>query len=95
MKHHLAAVVILLTICMLPLLAAAQTDSEVRSYSATQVKRYLTGNGRATKTQMQRAIQTTMGLANLPEPSDLADALAIGLCCLADVRQTERAEVMP
>jgi crossover junction endodeoxyribonuclease RuvC len=76
------------------LLAAARANSEVRSYSATQVKRYLTGNGRATKAQMQRAIQTTLGLASLPEPPDLADALAIGLCCLADVRKAERAEVM-
>ena len=76
------------------LLAAAEAGSEVRSYAATQVKRYLTGNGRATKAQMQRAVQTTLGLSSLPEPSDVADALAIALCCLADVRQTERAKVL-
>lgn len=75
------------------LLAAAEAGSEVRSYSATQVKRYLTGNGRATKPQMQRAVQTTLGLAGLPEPSDVADALAIALCCTAEVRQTEHVEL--
>jgi crossover junction endodeoxyribonuclease RuvC len=76
------------------LLAAAEAGSEVRSYSATQIKRYLTGNGRATKMQMQRAVQTTLGLPGLPEPSDVADALAIALCCVADVRRAEHAEMV-
>ena len=67
------------------LLAAAKVGIEVRSYSATRVKRYLTGNGRASKAQMQRAIQVTLGLLALPEPADVADALAIALCCAGDV----------
>ena len=66
------------------LLAAARLGIEVRSYSATRIKRYLTGNGRATKAQMQRAIQLTLGLLTIPEPADVADALAIALCCLGD-----------
>ena len=76
------------------LMAGAEAGSEVRSYSATQIKRYLTGNGRATKMQMQRAVQTTLGLSGLPEPSDVADALAIALCCMADVRRAERVEML-
>jgi crossover junction endodeoxyribonuclease RuvC len=76
------------------LLTAAEAGSEVRSYSATQIKRYLTGHGRATKGQMQRAVQTTLGLPKLPEPPDVADALAIALCGLADVRQARPAEVL-
>lgn len=66
------------------LLVAARRGIPVRSYAATQVKRYLTGNGRATKDQVQRAIQATLGLSELPEPPDVADALAIALCCGAD-----------
>ena len=77
------------------LLAAAKLGIEVRSFAATHIKRHLTGNGRATKTQMQRAVQTTLGLASLPEPADVADALAIALCCAADVRRERRAEVTP
>lgn len=61
-------------------LVAAQAGLEVKSYAATQVKRVLTGNGRAPKAQMQRAIQVELGLAALPEPADVADALAIALC---------------
>ena len=63
------------------LLAAARRNIEMQSYAATQVKRYLTGRGRADKAQVQRAVQVALGLPNLPDPPDVADALAIALCC--------------
>lgn len=61
-------------------LAAAQRQLPVASYNATRVKKALTGNGRAPKEQIQRAIQRELGLAKLPEPADVADALATALC---------------
>ncbi len=61
-------------------LAAAQYQVPVYNYAATQVKKLLTGNGRAPKTQMQHSIQRELSLATLPEPADIADALAIALC---------------
>ncbi len=61
-------------------LAAAKAGIEVTNYSATQVKKILTGNGRAPKSQMQLAIQRELRLLTLPEPADVADALAIALC---------------
>jgi crossover junction endodeoxyribonuclease RuvC len=61
-------------------LAAAQAGIPVTHYSATQVKRILTGAGRASKDQVQRAIQRELALPKLPEPPDVADALAIALC---------------
>jgi crossover junction endodeoxyribonuclease RuvC len=61
-------------------LAAAQAGIEVVHYSATQVKKILTGAGRAGKAQVQRAIQRELGLTSVPEPPDVADALAIALC---------------
>jgi len=61
-------------------LAATQAGIPVRSYPSTQVKRMLTGNGRAPKTQMQRAICHEFGLSTPPEPPDVADAMAIALC---------------
>jgi len=61
-------------------LAAAQAGVPVIHYSATQVKRILTGNGRAPKTQVQQAIQRELRLDRVPEPADVADALAIALC---------------
>jgi crossover junction endodeoxyribonuclease RuvC len=68
-------------------LAAAEAGIPVISYSATQIKRILTGNGRAPKSQVQQAIQRELRLANLPEPPDVADALAVALChCYLGVR---------
>jgi crossover junction endodeoxyribonuclease RuvC len=61
-------------------LAATQAGLPVHSYAATQVKRLLTGNGRAPKSQVQQAICHEFSLAAPPEPPDVADALAIALC---------------
>jgi crossover junction endodeoxyribonuclease RuvC len=61
-------------------LAAALADIPVKHYAATQIKRILTGNGRASKSQMQRAIQHELALAVVPDPPDVADALAVALC---------------
>ena len=54
---------------------------EVRSFSATRIKKSITGNGRASKGQVQRTIQTILSLPELPEPSDVADAIAAAICC--------------
>ena len=61
-------------------LAAAQHQIQVHNYAATQVKKMLTGNGRAPKSQIQFAICREFGLSEIPEPADVADALAIALC---------------
>jgi crossover junction endodeoxyribonuclease RuvC len=64
--------------------AAARLSIAVRHYAATQVKRFLTGNGRASKSQVQQAIASAYGLRSPPEPADVADALAVALCCAYD-----------
>ena len=61
-------------------LVAAQHQIPVYDYAATKVKKLLTGNGRAPKLQMQEAIQRELTLPRLPEPADVADALAVALC---------------
>ena len=61
-------------------LAAAQAGIPVQDYAATQVKKTLTGNGRAPKSQIQLAIKHQLALPTLPSPPDVADALAIALC---------------
>jgi crossover junction endodeoxyribonuclease RuvC len=62
------------------LLAAANKDIPVVSYSATNIKKTITGHGRAGKDQVQRTIQGELGLRTIPEPPDVADALAVALC---------------
>ena len=62
------------------LLACRQAGVAVRDLAATHVKKSLTGNGHASKAQVQRAVQAVCRLARLPQPPDVADALAIALC---------------
>jgi crossover junction endodeoxyribonuclease RuvC len=61
-------------------LAAAEAGIPVVHYSATQIKKILTGAGRASKEQVQRAIMRELGLPQIPDPPDVADALAVALC---------------
>ena len=62
------------------LLAAAQNGLTVTNYAATQVKKTVTGSGRAGKEQIQLAMLQEFRLAAMPEPADVADAMAIALC---------------
>ena len=62
------------------LLAGAQHGIPVLSYAATQVKKLITGHGRASKEQMQYTIMRELDLQTVPDPPDVADALGIALC---------------
>jgi len=61
------------------LATAAAAGLEIIPVSATNVKKVLTGSGHASKRQMQLAVATTLRLAQVPEPHDVADAIAIAL----------------
>jgi len=62
------------------LFAAVEREVEVVHYTPTQVKKLLTGSGRASKEQIQHVVQAEFKLERLPEPHDVADACAVGLC---------------
>ncbi len=59
----------------------AEAGVEVKSFSATRIKKSLTGNGRASKEQMQKTVQLVLSLREIPQPADVADAIAAALCC--------------
>ena len=61
-------------------LAIGRAGIPIQSYSATQIKRILTGSGRAPKSQVQLAVARQLNLAETPEPPDVADALATAIC---------------
>ena len=61
-------------------LAARLAMIPVVSFPARRVKQSVTGNGNASKVQVQRAVQNFFSLAALPRPPDVADALAVALC---------------
>jgi crossover junction endodeoxyribonuclease RuvC len=76
------------------LLAAAQNNLAVHSYSPREVKASVAGHGNADKRQMQIMVRALLQMAELPEPSDAADALAVALCHL-QAEQTRARFVMP
>lgn len=62
------------------LLAAAQQGIAVAEYAPLKIKSSVVGYGMAQKEQVQFMVARLLGLAELPQPSDAADALAIAIC---------------
>lgn len=62
------------------ILAATLVGIPVFEYAPSQIKRSVTGRGQASKTQVQRMIQSLLNLPKPPEPEDAADALACAIC---------------
>ena len=62
------------------ILAGAVAGIPVYEYSPREVKKAVAGRGDASKEQVQRMVQTVLGLVQPPRPHDASDALAIALC---------------
>ncbi len=67
-------------------LAARQRKLAVLSVTPAEVKRAVTASGAASKAQVARAVQTHFGLPALPQPSHVADALALAFTGLSRAR---------
>ncbi len=61
------------------LLAGEQASLPLVELTPAEIKKSISGNGRATKPQMQQAVATTLQLKESPDPPDVADALAIAI----------------
>lgn len=77
------------------LLAAAERGLEVVAYQASSVKRSLTGNGRSSKQQVGAMVAKALGLAEVPEPPDVTDALALCLCHTSPLRRETQDRKLP
>ena len=62
------------------LLALKQNNIPFSEFAPNQVKIALTGYGKASKMQVQKAVKTVTGLSFIPKPDDAADAIAIAIC---------------
>ena len=62
------------------LLAAASHGVAVREATPNEVKVAVCGDGRAEKGAVQRMVKLVLGLRELPQPDDAADALALAIC---------------
>jgi crossover junction endodeoxyribonuclease RuvC len=64
------------------MLAAAAQDIPVYTYAPTKVKQMVTDYGNSQKEQVGQMVKIQLGLEEIPQPSDAADALAVALCHL-------------
>lgn len=68
------------------LLTLANAKLTTVNYAPTQIKRLITGSGKASKEQIQHAVKVELKLDKIPEPNDVADAAAIALCLYHSVK---------
>jgi crossover junction endodeoxyribonuclease RuvC len=61
------------------LLAAAESGLEITSYPATEIKKTITGNGRASKEHVRGMVSHILSLESEPDYLDITDALAAAL----------------
>lgn len=64
------------------LLACEKNALPISAYNPKVIKKTVSGSGTAEKRQIQRVVQITLNLPSMPEPDDVADAMAAGLCHL-------------
>jgi crossover junction endodeoxyribonuclease RuvC len=72
------------------LLVAASHALQVREATPSEVKIAVTGFGAAEKGQVARMVEAILGLPDVPEPDDAADALAIAIWTANRERPGER-----
>lgn len=75
------------------LLAIRRAGVSVYELAATEVKKSVTGGGHAGKRQVQLAVQAQLGLADMPSPPDVADAIAIAITGARRLRHVESIRV--
>jgi len=64
------------------ILAAANKKLPIFRYLPAQVKQQVTDYGGSSKEQVQEMVRIQLGLTQVPQPSDAADALAVAICHL-------------
>lgn len=64
------------------LVTLAEAGLEIVHFTPNEIKKHITGNGHASKGQIQRSVQILLNLEAVLEPNDVADAAAIAICRL-------------
>ena len=69
-------------------LVCGKLDVKLINYPSTKIKKAITGNGHASKLQVQRMVQAILRLKEPPEPVDVSDALAMAIAyCYIDKKR--------
>ena len=67
------------------ILAAANRGIPAYEYTPAQIKQRVANYGASSKEQIQEMVRLQLGLTEVPQPSDAADALAVALCHLSEI----------
>lgn len=73
------------------LLVAQQNKTPILKFTPPQVKQAVTGWGRSDKQQVQKMVTLLLSLKETPKPDDVADALAVAICCAHSLPYDESA----
>jgi len=68
------------------LLALARAGIPLAEYTPLEIKQAVAGYGSAEKLQVQQMVRALLGLVEVPQPDDAADALAVAICHLHSSR---------
>lgn len=68
------------------ILALNESGVPFHEYTPSEMKRALTGNGRADKKSIQKMLMLELKLKEIPKPDDAADALSLALALSAELR---------
>ena len=79
-QHNLRTVMGTAQVSGLALHAAATRGLQVGLHTPSEVKAAITGYGSADKKQVQTMVARVLSLAEVPQPADAADALALAIC---------------
>jgi crossover junction endodeoxyribonuclease RuvC len=71
------------------ILAAVNQGLPIYYYSPAKVKKQITSYGQSDKQQVQEMVRVQLGLSDLPQPSDAADALAVAMCHIQQRRLSQ------
>jgi len=61
------------------MLTGRKAKIPIAEYTPQQIKQTLTGYGKADKKQVQEMVRIQLGLKDVPQPDDCADALAAAI----------------
>ena len=64
------------------ILAAANSGVAIYEYTPTEIKQRVADYGASSKEQIQEMVRLQLGLSEVPQPNDAADALAVAICHL-------------
>jgi len=65
------------------LLVLSRRQIKVFEYPPQEIKKAITGQGRAEKMQVRELVRVVLGMPSIPDTDHAADALAAAVCCQA------------